>query len=120
MFRLVSFFSLCLCMNFAALREISRKGTKFYAKALSQSLTYGLEYSLNVNIHADPLRTGSPVAINTTIDIISLHTNIFSTRAPVAPPLSWSKQPNDRRACRDREVRRPRIAANINTCASRQ
>src|SRR5215203_544270 len=79
-----------------------------------------LHHAFDFNIHADPFRTRAPMTIHATVNVVSLDANILHSRAPVAPPLSWPKQPDDRSSGRDRDVRRPRIAAHVNTRPARQ
>src|SRR5689334_4334905 len=81
---------------------------------------HSFNYSFNFDVHADPLRTRSSMAVYAAIDIVSLHADVLRSRAAVAPPLGWSKQADDRRACRDCNVRWTGIAANVNTRTPRQ
>jgi hypothetical protein len=76
--------------------------------------------ALNLNVHADPLRTGSSMAVLTAIDIVSFYADIFHARAAVAPPLRWPKQADNRRTSRDRDVRWPGVTTHIDTRAARQ
>jgi hypothetical protein len=73
------------------------------------------ENSLDFDVHADPLRTRTPVTVNTAIDVRSFHANVFSRDCRCAT-IQSAKQADDRRARRDRDVRRTSVAADVN-CA---
>ena len=60
------------------------------------------------------------MAIRPTPYVIPFNTNVCEMRATVAPPFRWAKQSYYRRAGRDREMRRPRVTADINGSASCQ
>jgi hypothetical protein len=73
-----------------------------------------MQYSLDVNVHADPFGARAPVAINPAINVRSLNTDVVGKGAPVAPPFSWTKQSDHRRASRDSEMSRASIASHVN------
>jgi hypothetical protein len=60
------------------------------------------------------------MAINAAINICALHANVIFARATVAPPLSGSKETDNRSTGGNRDVRRAGVAAYIDLSAFRQ
>src|SRR5581483_1788202 len=55
-----------------------------------QAFRYGVQHPFDIDVHADPLRAGSPVTIFTTVDVSALDANVVRINAAVAPPLGWT------------------------------
>ena len=75
---------------------------------------YCREYGLDVRIHADPLRAGTAVAIDAAIDVIAFDDDVGGVWAAVTPPLGRAEEADYRSPGRDRNVRRARVAADVN------
>ena len=60
------------------------------------------------------------MAVYTTVDIGSFHADVLRAWTAVSPPLSRTKQADDRRASGYSDVRRTRVAADVNFCPARE
>ena len=60
------------------------------------------------------------MAVNAAVNICAVHADVIFARAPVAPPLSGSKETDNRSTSGNRDVRRASVAANIDLCAFSQ
>src|SRR5687767_677598 len=63
------FASLRLCGNFLP--------AKAQTLSLGKSLFHSPKHSFNFDVHADPLRTGTPMTINTTVNISPFDANVL-------------------------------------------
>jgi len=73
-----------------------------------------VHYSLDIDVHADPLRASTPMAIDAAVDVRPLNTEVVGVRAAIAPPFSRTKQADHRCARCYGQMGWTRIAADIN------
>src|SRR3954468_6153477 len=78
-----------------------------------QAFSYGIEYTFDFNVHANPLRTRSSMTVLAAAYVRSLDADVVSIRTAVAPPFGWSQQPHDGSAHGNCQMRRSRLAAHI-------
>jgi hypothetical protein len=74
----------------------------------------------DLDIHADPVRTGSPVTINAAINVQPFDANIRLMGASISPPFRRSKQSDYRRSGGNGQMRGASITADINLCTARE
>ena len=79
-----------------------------------QSFAHRLKHSLDLNVHADPLRARASVTVCAAVDINSLNADIRRAQTAIAPPFCGPKESNDGRARRDGQVRWAGVSTDIN------
>src|SRR4051794_35268165 len=85
-----------------------------------QSFLNRIQNPLDINVHADPLRTRPAMAILAAADVRAFHANVFGIGTAISPPLGGPKQSNHRSSHRDCQMRRPCFAADVNLRSARQ
>ena len=73
----------------------------------------GIQHGLDTNIHADPVRAGTPVAIDATGYVQPFDAYVGRIRAAVAPPFRRTKDTDDGCTSRYSQVRGARVASHI-------
>src|SRR5205823_5006162 len=104
------------CLNMAlcgSARPLCKHLRLFLGTFPAQPFPNRLKHCFNIRIHADPVRTGAAVAIYAAADVVSLYAYVVRVRAAVSPPFCRSEQSDDRSSCRDRQVCRAGVAANV-------
>src|SRR5437764_2255776 len=83
-------------------------------------LADGGDHSLDLDVHANPVRARAPVTVRAASDVFTLDADVVRMGRAVSPPLRRPEKPDDRRAGGDGEVRRPRVAADVDAGATRE
>src|SRR5215472_2396581 len=79
----------------------------------TESFRCRVQHCSNVDIHANPLRAGPPMAIDAAVDVVALDTDVVFVRAAITPPFGGPEKPNYRGAGRHCQVCRPGISADV-------